>query len=114
MRLINGQIGVVKYIKSAAGKITKIYVSFDDSQAGLRAMSHDDLSRRHQWVPIERTEASFSIRKKSFTIKRTQFPLTLSYACTIHKVQGLNLDQLVICFDLYRQKSFCQVRCMWL
>ena len=33
-RLINGQIGVVKYIKSAAGKIAKICVSFDDNQAG--------------------------------------------------------------------------------
>ena len=50
MRLINEQIGVVKYIKSAAGEKTKIYVSFDDSQAGLRAMSHDDLSRRQTSV----------------------------------------------------------------
>ena len=89
-RLINGQIGVVKYIKSTAEKITKIYVFFDDNQVGLRGISHDELSQRHQWVSIERTKASFSIRKKSFTIKRTQFPLTLSYACTIHKVQGLS------------------------
>ena len=42
-RLINGQIGLVKYIKSVAGKITKIYLSFDDNLAGIRTMSHDDL-----------------------------------------------------------------------
>ena len=47
-RLINGQIGVVKYIKSVAGKLTKIYVSFDDNPAELSAMSLDDLSGRHQ------------------------------------------------------------------
>ena len=70
-RLINGQIGVVKYIEPDAGKITEIYVSFYDNQARLMALSHDDLIRRHQWVPVERTEASFNIRKKSFTIKQT-------------------------------------------
>ena len=40
-------------------------------------MSHDDLSQRHQWIPIEKTEASVSIRKKSFTINQSQLPSTL-------------------------------------
>ena len=40
-RLINGQIGLVKYIKSVAGKITKIHISFDDNLAGSRTLSHD-------------------------------------------------------------------------
>jgi len=39
-------------------------------------------------------------------IKRTQFPLALSWACTVHKVQGLSLDKVVISFDLLNQKSF--------
>ena len=47
-RLINEQNGVVKYLTSAVGKIIKIYVFFDNNQAGLRAMSHDNLSQRHQ------------------------------------------------------------------
>ena len=40
------------------------------------------------------------------TIRRTQFPVTLSWACTVHKVQGLSLDRAVISFDLNKQRSF--------
>ena len=33
-------------------------------------------------------------------IKRTQFPLALSWACTVHKKQGQSLEKGVISFDL--------------
>ena len=39
-------------------------------------------------------------------IKRTQFPLSVSWACTVHKVRGLSLNQVVISFDLLKQKYF--------
>ena len=29
-----------------------------------------------------------------------------SWACTVHKVQGLNLNQVVVSFNLLRQRSF--------
>jgi len=32
--------------------------------------------------------------------------LILSYACTVHKVQGLTLDRVVISFDLEKQRNF--------
>ena len=55
-------------------------------------------------------EVSFGLQKNKSQpcTKRTQFPLALSWACAIHKVQGLSLDEGVICFDLHRQRSFNQ------
>ena len=40
------------------------------------------------------------------TIRRTQFPVTLSWACKVHKVQGLSLERAVIYFDLNKQRNF--------
>ena len=40
--------------------------------------------------------------------KQTQFPLMLSWACTIHKVQGLSLEEDVLNFVLQKQRKFGQ------
>ena len=39
-------------------------------------------------------------------LKKTQFPLALSWACTIHKVQSLSLEQGLVSFDLKKRNSF--------
>ena len=41
-------------------------------------------------------------------INRTQFLVMLSWACTVHKVQGLSLNLTVFSFDLEKQKLFNQ------
>ena len=46
--------------------------------------------------------------KQQPSVKRTQFPLTLPWACTVPKVQGLSLAEEVVSFDLEKQKSFNQ------
>ena len=38
-------------------------------------------------------------------IKRTQFPLILSWACKIQKVQGFSLPQAIVRFDLQKRNS---------
>ena len=108
-RLINGQIGTVKHISYIDCHISKVYVKFDDKQCGIKKIDSDYFAQQHRWVPIEKAEASIMVRtnkESSPVIKRTQFPLMLAWACTVHKVQGLSLEKAVICFNLLKQKSF--------
>ena len=100
-RLINGQIGTVKHFAILNGRFETIFIQFDDAKAGNKRKSNIN------YVPIERTEAKFNVSKRrSVMITRTQFPLTLSFACTVHKVQGLTQQKIVVSFQLNKQRSF--------
>ena len=81
-------------------------MELDDKCARQIRMSGSDIiAKNNKWVPIKREETS-QIKTTSPAIKRTQFPLALSLACTVHKVQGLSLMSAVVIFDLENQNSF--------
>ena len=107
-RLVNGQLGTVKHIKVSNGQCEKIYVLFDDPKAGNERKKNDNFGQRNGYVPIEKTEAKFGVsrNKEMISVRWTQFPLVLAYACTIHKVQGLTLEKIVISFQLHKQNHF--------
>ena len=78
--------------------MSTISVSFDSKHVGQEAM-HTNVyhSTNQNAVPIYQTQATFPIHKKaSCQATRSQFLLTLAWAVTIHKCQGLTLPEIVI------------------
>ena len=109
-KLCNGQIGVVRYIKYDRNEnIQKIYLQMEEPEVGIKMMQTDNYARIHKLVPIERVEKEIKIKKNkpsSPIIKRLQFPLILSWACTVHKVQGKTFPKIVFSFQLLKQRRF--------
>ena len=98
--LTNGAMGTIAnvVIDDRTGKMSTILVSFDSKHVGQEAM-HTSVykSTNQNAVPIYQTQATFPIHKKaSYQATRSQFPLTLAWAVTIHKCQGLTLPEIVI------------------
>ena len=98
--LTNGAMGTVTnvVIDETTGKMITILVSFDSKHVGQEAM-HTSVykSTNQNAVPIYETQTTSPIHKKaSCQVTRSQFPLTLVWAVTIHKCQGLTLPEIVI------------------
>ena len=71
--------------------IKAILVVFDNSDVS------EDARSRSLYKHIERGQKSFQLKdKKSCQVTRKQFPLTLAWAVTIHKCQGLTLPEIVV------------------
>ena len=93
-------------------KVDIVYLKYDNINAGKKLIQPDNLSRRNSWVPIKRNDAHINIGNSyiSALLQRTLFPLTLAWAGTIHKVQGLSLPKSVIILELEKRKSFRPVQ----
>ena len=86
-----------------------MYVRFDDLRVGLKKISTNTFTNFYFWVSIHESETSIRIQLKkdrSPTIRRREFPLILGWVCSVHKGQGLTLEEVVISFDFLKQKIF--------
>lgn len=78
-----------------------MYIRFDDTEAGKEAIAKhsNNFAHNDQAVPILPVLTNIKIKPgkpSSPEIQRTQFSLTLAYACTVHKVQGLTFKMLLL------------------
>ena len=99
--LANGATGTVSHIVIVADTVVNILVVFDDPRIGVKAKRLSQYRQNYpNSVPISRHEAIFNIGiRKCISASRRQFPLRLSWASTIHKVQGLTTDSIVVSFE---------------
>ena len=112
-RLINGQMGTVfKVDVTQTNQMpTVLFIKFDDPNAGkdLTNTCANPFAREYRVVPIQPVLAKIKIRPgkaSSPEVQRVQFPITLAWACTVHKVQGLTLEKVVLSSELIKQKAF--------
>lgn len=107
--LTNGAMGTVREIICLNGKPDVILVEFDSSAVGCHARKTSKYC--HGWpmcVPIGKQQTTFFLaHHKGAEAHRTQFPLFLSWAVTIHKLQGLTLDSLVVDMDKLKGRYNC-------
>ena len=97
--LVNGARGkVVHIVTNNNNEVTSILVKFDNSRVGLKAIQTGPYRARFaDAVPLSKYEVVFFAKgKRGSETKHLQFPLTLAWATTIHKVQGLTLDEIVV------------------
>jgi hypothetical protein len=82
--LVNGVFGEVLDFVKSNNRVTKILVKFDNDKVGRKRKDNTGA------VPIEVSEETLSSG-----IVRRQFPLKLAWACTVHKVQGMTVSEIV-------------------
>ncbi|CAF4783767.1 unnamed protein product, partial [Rotaria sp. Silwood2] len=97
--LANGVTGhIVEFVESNNGNISHIIMKCDSPKVGRlhrvtcpNCHGKDTVCVTRESDTINRQDFDFSSKKG-----KKQFPLRLSWAMTIHKAQGITVDQVVI------------------
>ena len=99
--LSNGVTGTVSHIVVLADTVVTVLVEFDNPKVGIKAKRLSHYRDNHpNAVPVTRHEIGFDIgKRKCVNATRRQFPLKLCWASTIHKVQGLTTESIVVSFE---------------
>ncbi len=96
--LVNGARGEIEHIVTSSDKVSQVLVKFDNPAVGAQTKQSSRYKDRFpNAVPLLKHEAIFLAKgKRGSEVTRLQFPLTLAWATTIHKVEGLTLDKIVV------------------
>ncbi|XP_069105750.1 ATP-dependent DNA helicase PIF1-like [Argopecten irradians] len=110
--LVNGATGIILDIlhnEQSSPMPKALIVKFDNRNIGrlARQSSKISLQSYKDGVPILPVEVKQNAGRSDTSpeITRIQFPVVLCWACTIHKVQGQTLDNVVISFKRLRTKG---------
>uniref|UniRef100_A0A8C4N9P6 ATP-dependent DNA helicase n=1 Tax=Eptatretus burgeri TaxID=7764 RepID=A0A8C4N9P6_EPTBU len=102
IKLLKTRVAIDKRKDVHTDQVIVILVKFDSPRVGKDAIAQSQYRQRYpDAVPIIRQEVQFFTGRgqQSVEARRTQFPLTPAWACTIHKVQGKTLEQIVVSME---------------
>ncbi|CAI9733025.1 Hypothetical predicted protein [Octopus vulgaris] len=97
--LANGICGTDVGIDNTGSDVHTILVKFNSERVGKQAIADNQYKKSFPGVvPIKRLDVQFYTGRgrRSVEAKRSQFPLSLAWGCTIHKVQGKIMDKIVV------------------
>ena len=101
--LVNGASGIIVYphFSKHSPLNGEIYVKFDEEKVGNK-LKTNKYPKLKDCVPIKAVNVEFRFQttnKKTYEVSRTQYPLKIAFAMTIHKSQGGTYRFIEVNFD---------------
>ena len=101
--LVNGSSGIIVNfdIDPQQPLNGTIYIKFSNENVGRDLKLTCPENRKYlNAVPIQAISVQFQVSStKIVSVSRTQYPITLAWSSTIHKVQGQTLHQVAVSFE---------------